>query len=458
MPPLSDRLTGLALVLVTVLMALSEWTGLPHAATLAGGLSVVALALMTPRVKPSRQVFVAVGLGLAAVAVALRPDAGQMLNRALQSAAFIAAFFTGLTTLRHAAESAPSIRASGRFLATQPPGRRYVALTLGGQIFAMLLNYGSITLLGSLAVASTDESASEEVRAIRKRRMLLAIQRGFVSTLPWSPLAFSIAISTALVPGASWAAAVPRCLVSGAIIAVLGWALDTLYKPRLTGPRPQPRPPEGRWASLRPLLILLAILLSAVLVLHRVSHVRIVGIVVVVVPLISAAWVTMQDGLAGLRRRAVGYATRDLLGYRGELVLLMMAGFIGTLGAALAVPVVARSGLSLDGVPAAALLVALVWLIPLAGQLGMNPILSVSVIAPLLPPPHVMGVAPADVVVAITGGWALAGASSPFTATTMMVGVFGGVSAGQVGRGWNGLFTLLAATLLSGWVLILVLA
>jgi len=84
----------------------------------------------------------------------------------------------------------------------------------------------------------------------------------------------------------------------------------------------------------------------------------------------------------------------------------------------------------------------------------MNPILSVSLIAPLLPTPSELGVSPAAIIVALTAGWALGGASSPFTATTLLVGAFGRVSAHWVGLKWNGLFTILGGLILCIWVAI----
>jgi hypothetical protein len=84
----------------------------------------------------------------------------------------------------------------------------------------------------------------------------------------------------------------------------------------------------------------------------------------------------------------------------------------------------------------------------------MNPIMSVSIMAPLLPLPSQMGVAPNDMVLAITSGWALAGASSPFTATTVFIGAMGGVSATRVGLVWNGPYVLICGALLSLWVAI----
>ena len=130
----------------------------------------------------------------------------------------------------------------------------------------------------------------------------------------------------------------------------------------------------------------------------------------------------------------------------------MMAGAIGSLGADRLAPLLAASGIDLAAVPATVLLVAMVWLFPLLGQVGMNPILSSALIAPLLPSAASLGVSPIAILTAITAGWSLAGASSPFTATTLLIGSFAGRSALHVGLRWNGLYTLVTAVVLSHWV------
>ena len=202
--------------------------------------------------------------------------------------------------------------------------------------------------------------------------------------------------------------------------------------------------------------MLLAIIVVSVAVLHGLTGIRIIGVVMLVVPLLSLAWIAGQnaDGrpLATMSRRALAFATTELPSYRSEIVLLMMAGFIGTLGSFLLAPLMARSGIDLTGIPAWQILVALVWIVPLAGQIGMNPILSVSLIAPILPEAAAMGVSPSDIVVALTAGWALGGISSPYTATTLLIGSFGKVSALHVGLRWNGVYLLIcAAAFQYGW-------
>ncbi|MCA0869957.1 hypothetical protein LCL97_03920 [Seohaeicola saemankumensis] len=451
-----DRLSAGLLIVLTCLFGFREWgAGVPD--FLIEGLAFLILALLSLRVRATRKAFVLVGVALS-ISLAIASDDWLGLSLAgLHKAAFIAAFFTALSTLRNVAETSPSLQKTGKFLATQPPGRRYAALTVGGHLFALLINYGSISLLGGLAAQSARSEADPLIRRLRTRRMLLAIQRGFIASLPWSPLAFAMAITTALIPGATWATSVLPGLGSAMIILLSGWAMDSIFKPRLANP-PQRKPVEGSWSLLTPLFLLLALLGVLVLGFHITLGIRVVGVVMLVVPAISIAWAILQDraigGDASFVSRARRYLSDELPSYKGEVVLLMMAGYIGTVGAPLLQPLMMKLGLDADSFPAWAVLTLLVWIIPLLGQFGMNPILAVTLIAPLIPDPGALNIAPSALVVAIASGWALSGATSPFTATTLLIGSFGGVSALHVGWKWNGGYFLVTAFLLTIWVLV----
>lgn len=437
---------------------LHEWQpNLPFAAV-NSILVVLVTGLFATRVKGTRLVFIALAVVLTLITIITLPNWLERIEKGLGTAAFIGAFFCALNTLRNAAGTSPAIEKCGVFLAQQPPGRRYAALTVGTQAFALLLNYGAIALLGSLAMASASKEPNEEIRAHRIRRMLLAIQRGFIATLPWSPLSFAVVITTTVIPGATWTAGFWPCMITGIIVAGIGWSMDTLFKPRLSSSAPVPvrAGTVGSWSSLFPLLMLLGILGSLAGVLHWVSGVRVAGIVLTVVPLIALGWIAWQarrnSPLRSLSQRAQTYINVDMPGYRGELTLLMMAGYIGTMGGMLLVPVVSAAGVDLSSVPTWLILVSLVWLIPATGQIGMNPIMAVSLFSPLLPAAEALGVEPTAIMVAITAGWSLSGACSPFTATTLLIGSFANISAAQVGLRWNGAYTLVCALVLSLWV------
>ena len=453
----ADQTVGALLAAITLLVIFNEWSVLPQTLVVLPALVLALVAILAVQVRASRKAFVGVAVILTVALGVSDPGWTGAFAQAIGSAAFIAAFFTALSTLRNVAQTSPAIRKAGRFLAAQPPGRRYAALTAGGQMFALLLNYGAIQLLGALAMANASTEPNVEIRNHRIRRMLLAIQRAFVSTLPWSPLSFAVAISTAVIPGASWAQALIPGLITSVLVAGIGWALDTLFKPRLTV-TPTRTAPEGSWALMLPLFILLGLLVVSVGTLFLATGIRVIGLVTVIVPLMALGWLILQNRGAGPEvstvRRVRDYLIVELPTYRGEIILLMMAGYIGTIGAQLLAPLMVQTGLDLSSVPPWLILVSFVWIIPLAGQIGMNPILAVTLIAPLIPAPEALGVTPTALVVAITAGWALSGASSPFTASTLMISTFGSIPARRVGMVWNGPFTLVCAVVLSVWVVI----
>ena len=456
------ELVGIPLVGVILSMSVLEYGGPAFFAWIAAALSLLAIAASLPRLGRTHRAFVLIGAALALTALLTRADWAAGLSRAVMNGCLIVGVFTALGALRSAAVGSAEIVECGRFLARQRPGLRYAALTAGGHLFGLILLYGAISLLGSLATESAGRETDPEIRYHRTRRMLVAIQRGFISTLTWSPMAFSMVISTSLVPGASWGGAVLPCLVSAAVLLAGGWAMDTLFKPRLAHPPPAQAAESGNWwRKLRPLFLLLAAVVGGTAFLHFATGVEVIGAVMSLIPPVALGWVWVQakgqglDGAAHLRSRAGQFVLREIPGYRGEITLLFMAAVIGGLGSFLLVPAVEASGFDLSALPALAILIALIWVILLAGQLGMNPILAVSLLIPLLPPPEAMGVAPAAVVAAITAGWSLSGATSPFTASVLLLGSLGGVSPRRAGLGWNGPYVLVMGAVLSLWVALL---
>lgn len=452
---MANRVVGLLLCTISALVIFREWGVADWTQPAKPALVLALVAILFFQVRLSRKAFIAVALLISLALMATDPDWRGIITRGLETAAFIGAFFTALSSLRTVAQTSPAIQRAGTFLAGQPPGRRYAALTVGGQAFALLLNYGSLQLLGTLATSSARAEPNPEIREHRVKRMLLAIQRGFVSSLPWSPLSFAIAITVSVIPGADWSGVLLPGLVTSALLAGIGWSLDSIFKPRLTV-TPVRSVPTGTWATLLPLAALLAILLTGVVTLSTLTQVRVVGIVAVMVPSIAVVWMLIQhwdaQPVASTGTRIKTYVLQELPGYRGELTLLMMAGFIGTAGAQLFAPMVQATGFDPSDLPTWMILVALVWIIPLCGQIGMNPILAVTLIAPLVPAAADLGVQPTALAVAITAGWALSGASSPFTATTLLIGSFAGISATRVGLVWNGAYTLICGVVLSIWV------
>lgn len=178
-----DRIAAALLVVLIVLTAMVEW-GVSGVDMTRAVVAAAILLLLVPRVQWSRRAFVAVGLALTVWNTVTTEAWAEVALRGLASAGFIGAFFAALATLRSVAQTSPAMAAAGRYLASQPPGRRYVALSIGGHLFALPLSYGAISLLGNLATSAAETEPDPVIRNHRRRRMLLAIQRGFITTLP----------------------------------------------------------------------------------------------------------------------------------------------------------------------------------------------------------------------------------------------------------------------------------
>ena len=158
---MTARLSGLLLIAIACLVPLAEITGARELTWAAGACLLSFLILSTPKVTWSRKVFLATGLGLFIAALLTRPDWLALTEKAFATAVFVAAFFVALAWLRSAAVSSPAIKRCGYFLANQPPGRRYLALTGGGHLFGLVLTYGAITLLGGMAEASRARTCAQ---------------------------------------------------------------------------------------------------------------------------------------------------------------------------------------------------------------------------------------------------------------------------------------------------------
>ena len=71
----------------------------------------------------------------------------------------------------------------------------------------------------------------------------------------------------------------------------------------------------------------------------------------------------------------------------------------------------------------------------------------------IIPDLGTLGISPVVLAVAITTGWPVTGASSPFTATTILLGQISQTSAATTGARWNGLYAVIGLILISFYVI-----
>lgn len=450
-----DVVAGLAIVVV--------WAGVLTEALLGSTVlrpfAYVALGTFVlcqlPSVRWPVWLHLAIGALIAGVAATQLQAPLEAFTVAMGRAALLAALLASLGMLREAACMSESVLRGGRMLVTQPPGRRYLAISGGSTLFGAILNFGAVGLLGGI-VQSVNTLASarglEEVRKLREKRMMLAVLRGFSLCMFWCPLTIAYAVVIAIVPGVSW----PLMVGIGALISVLclalGWAVDRYTMPR-AGTETQWQ--AFTWKPLLPLLGIVLLVSALAASVEALSGGLLIHGVILVVPLVAAIWIGLQQRIAAPGARLARYVRDAVPAQRVELIVLGNAAFLGVLVSYLVAETPIRDLMATGHVPGFAIPLLIPWLVVLAGQLNMNPLISVTVLGAIVGGPTDVGVPPEVLATAFVLGWGLTVGSSPVAATTLIIGRTLGIRSRVIGRGWNGQFTVLALILCSLCLLVL---
>ena len=398
--------------------------------------------------------WVPVLLSIAALAVAVeRGVPSRVLVAGMERALFVASLIAVLGLLRSTASLAPEVTMAGRFLTGQPPARRYVAMTLGGHLFGVLINFGGLAILLDLAKRSTDADASAAlppaIREVRLKRMTLAIVRGFALISLWSPLGFGANVVLLTLPELTYGQFGPAGFAMAVVFTGVGWAFDAAEGRRFRGQAPARDPvPPGAWRGAAALVGHVAALGGSVIGLHEVAPLSFQESLITIVPLYALAWSAMGGrgprGIAGTVRATWA----RLSDTAGEVGVFAAAGFLSVVLLAI-VPVEGlRAAVEALGLGAPAIAVGLSLSMVVLALLGVNPIVTASVLGGLASRMAVPGLEDATVALALVGGWTAVIGLSPFITTIILTSRIVGRSEWRIGPVWNGPYCL---TILAIW-------
>lgn len=384
------------------------------------------------------------------------------LWKAIGRSAFFTFFVVAMDILRTAAMSSRMVLASGRTVVEQPPGRRYAMITLGGHLFAVLLNLGAINLLGAMNRRSIEAAADQDprIKEIRLQRMTLALVRGFTAFTIWAPTSVTAFVVLSAIPELEWVDYAPIGLVLAVSYMLIGWLLDRWSHPRraLTG---QPEPLLRVLRSLWPMTLLTIAILSAAALFAALGQIRLIAALLICVPLSGVIWIAVQYKRAG-PTRALALAGRrmarrvlpDLVTLRSEVAILSAAGFIAVLLPEHIDTVALGQFIASLGLTEGWLLVGLLWGVALTAPIGLNPIISVSVSVEILYRLEGFSFAPHLLAMGGILAWALATGLSPLGATIRISGRSIDRPAAEVGLVWNRPFSLYILLIASAVVLL----
>lgn len=376
----------------------------------------------------------------------------------LERMVFLGALLTALGFMRVVATQDRHFDSAGRYLASQPPARRYVSMYFGGHLFTTLLNMGGLGLLVetvNTALESRRNSMSPLVFQLRQRRIVSAIMRGFSTIAFWTP--FGIALNSLLLvfPGLLWIDVAPFGLLFVSIALIFGWSLDDLDRRlRPLHPRSRVDPPgkNDHWSALLVVLHILG-LGTVILTLDILLPVSFQSVLLFIVPGYALLWITRLYGRAGLPTLRTEFIERAP-GFVTEIGVFSMAGLLGPIIAALVPEAAMNSVFSIVGDQPVALALALLWTTVLFSVLGIHPIISVIVLGELVV--RNGGISELAATLALLSGWAGAVTLAPFATTAVFISQLVNQGVWRVTWGWNGVYGLgvmfLFSLLLSGGI------
>jgi hypothetical protein len=168
-----------------------------------------------------------VALTLAASVATFHSNPLPILVDAWDRFCFFATFVSALGLLRVSAMRSRLIRDAGQVLIRQRPTWRYPTLSLGSALFGMIVNIGVLNLFGAMIQRSNSLKAAggdRAIQAVRERRMIMAMLRGFSLAPLVSPLGVTLAVILSSMPQLSWSKLAPVAFPTAAIVFALGWA------------------------------------------------------------------------------------------------------------------------------------------------------------------------------------------------------------------------------------------
>jgi len=395
-------------------------------------------AIRTPQ-RIASAVLIAAGLA-AAWSTGGAPGARADLIAGAQRALPFMVLFAAVMCLQVPALTSPSFRQLGERVVAQPPGRRFLMLSFAGHYMGAVLNLAGLQLVASLL--------DPGMRPRLRRRLTLAVLRGFSSAVMWSPFFVGMGVILTVVPGVSWLQLAPAGLVLGSGLVALAWALDRATRgPRdpLSDRRAPPDGDPGR-ATLGVLGVFLALAVPVV-ALSEGAGLSIVIALGLIAPSLSVLW-------AGLLRRTGRAAPAPVLasviarlpGLRNEAALFL-AATVFAVGVSHAVePDAVAGSLGLADWPAALRAAALAVVGTLLGGLGVHPVVLAILVGEVLGP-AALGLSPLAVALLLAVVWGMGTQMSPFSATVMHVSRMLEVSVFRVAWVWNAPYCLPAAAL-----------
>lgn len=278
--------------------------------------------------------------------------------------------------------------------------------------------------------------------------MTTATLRGFSLIPLWSPFGLGMNALLLSMPGLAYWDVAPGGIVAAVLFFGWGWLLDWLAAPRgLIFPQTRAVPdPSNRWAVAR-LIQHILLLGGMVLAIHHAISVSFQSALLLSIPAYSLVWAVgngrhAPGGSVPAIRRTIGTAIARLPSAAAEIGIFASAGLLSVLALEV-LPIDLAQQFVADAISAPWQMVVLLNLSMFGlATVGVNPIISASVMGSLVAQLHVPGLSNTAAALCLAGTWSCVMGFTPLMTTVAYAGALIERSPRIVGLTWNGIYCL----------------
>jgi hypothetical protein len=441
---MAKRILGSLLLMIMLLVGLDGWFGMTWLRPASATLLLIVFIVVFFTGSAIARLFVSLS-GVCAILTLIFVDAPHpVIWEGVRRALFFQAFMTAVFTLQEAALRSTMLHNIGLYLLGQPVQRRSIMVLLGTHVLSIMMNLGSLVLIGSIAQA---HAKLESEHDIGQKQTALSALRGFAPSSMWSPLALPPVFISTLLPGIpmltiislGFAIAMFMLFISSIIIRI-----EIRRDGVCNGPSSSSDiPPSTPSKSFAKLALTVVVIFTSIKIASIGMSISIATAVTLLIPAMSLVWLTFQ--CRGRISQLYAGPIRNVISTRlpqqaSETSVIVAAGFMGPMLLAL-VPFDHIMGyiLAVQAPPSLVLSGIFLAIIGL-GLVGFNPILSITIAVAAISNPVALGISPLFLMMVLLTAWSLTAQLSPFTATCIVVGRLFNVSPTTLTLKWNAPF------------------
>ncbi len=372
-----------------------------------------------------------------------------LIEGIVRSSIFLLLFFS-IAWLQIPVNRSSSLAVVRDKIANQPPGRRFLGLSIGIHILGAILNVAAVGLLSPLLKDRRD--------AVLHRRLCLATMHGFTSASAWSPFYIGMIVVLLSIPTLTWSKIAIPGIAMASVMIFGGWLFDRLCysgkRSNISEKLVWGRTQTGVFET----IFILTLLISSVILTLNIAKVSIPVALGLICPPFGIIWYAIQRKSYRNTDKSVVYIVNQVIkgfaNLRNETLMFVAANVFG-LALASIIPIKDMSNLISLVIPWMDLRIIFITFIFLfLGVIGLHPIIVVVTLSVIFPH-DIIGLRDWILALVYLGCWGLATMVSPYSGTTLFMSRFTGIPSHTIGWQWSFYSVCFTAVLMDVFIIIL---